>query len=141
MVPDADGALADLLRVRPDCARQWQRSRKLRDDPRIVPFGRILRETSLDELPQIWNVIRGEMSLVGPRPVTRIELRYYEESVQDYLATRPGLTGLWQITGRQNACFAQRVQLDTEYCQSVSFIGDLTILARTAPVLLWPTGR
>ncbi len=141
MVADADSALATVLQARPDKALEWSRSRKLENDPRIFPFGRFLRWTSLDELPQIWNVITGDMSLVGPRPVTRVELRYYGDALQDYYRVRPGITGLWQVKARQNACYVQRVALDRRYSNTVSLGRDLGILAQTVPLLFRPTGR
>jgi len=141
MVPGADKALALLRQA--DHARdaEWKRFRKLSDDPRILPLGRFLRLTSLDELPQIWNVIRGEMSLVGPRPVTREELPLYGDTLPDYLQQRPGMTGLWQVTARRTGCFKQRIALDQRYARNVSLRQDLWILAKTLPVLLRPTGR
>lgn len=141
MVADADGALNRLFHLRPEAKVEWSKSRKLENDPRIMPLGHLLRRSSLDELPQIWNVIKGDMSLVGPRPVTRVELRRYGSDLHHYLATRPGVTGLWQITDRQSGCYVRRVVLDKHYVQTITFAGDLGILLRTLPALFRLTGR
>ena len=141
MIPDADKALRLLCKSDHVRHTEWQRFRKLSDDPRILPLGRFLRLTSLDELPQIWNVVRGEMSLVGPRPVTPEELPLYGDILPDYLRQRPGMTGLWQVTARRTGCFEQRVALDQQYANGISLRQDLWILARTLPVLLQPSGR
>lgn len=141
MVPDAESRLKDLLERDPDARRQWQADHKLDNDPRITRFGSFMRRSSLDELPQLLNVLRGEMSLVGPRPVTRAELQRYGEDGASYLALRPGLTGKWQVSGRNDISYAGRVALDAAYARDFSLPGDLTILMQTVGVVLGATGK
>jgi lipopolysaccharide/colanic/teichoic acid biosynthesis glycosyltransferase len=141
MVPDAEARLATLLRADPEAAAEWARVQKLGKDPRVTPIGAFLRQTSLDELPQLWNVLRGEMSLVGPRPVTRAEIDRYGEAASDYLAVRPGITGLWQVQGRSSTSYEERVRMDRLYVRTVSFRRDLEILLATLPEVLARTGR
>ena len=140
MVPDADRVLRDLLERHPECRAEWLRDHKLRDDPRVTAVGRFLRRTSLDELPQLWNVIRGEMSLVGPRPVVREELLRYGRCAGMYLAARPGVTGLWQVNGRNNTDYRRRVVLDVYYVRRQSLFLDLYILFKTIYVVLGGRG-
>ncbi|HBM40523.1 MAG TPA: exopolysaccharide biosynthesis protein [Sulfitobacter sp.] len=140
MVPDAQAALPAILLARPDRALEWALYQKLTKDPRVIPGGHFLRRTGLDELPQIWNVLRGDMSLVGPRPVTRAELDSYGDARHAYQRVRPGVTGLWQVSGRGILLFAERASLDERYARQPSFMGDLKIIARTLPVVLRPTG-
>ncbi len=136
MVPDADRVLRELLERHPELKAEWLRDHKLRDDPRITAAGRFLRRTSLDELPQLWNVIRGEMSLVGPRPIVHEELLRYGRCASKYLSARPGITGLWQVTGRSNTDYRRRVVLDVYYIRRQSLLLDLYILAKTTRVVL-----
>jgi Undecaprenyl-phosphate galactose phosphotransferase WbaP len=140
MVPNADQALRDLLEEHPELKLEWVRDHKLRNDPRVTAIGRFLRRTSLDELPQLWNVIRGEMSLVGPRPIVREELLRYGRNVRDYLAAKPGITGLWQVMGRNDTDYRRRVVLDTYYVRNHNLILDLYILVKTTLVVLGRTG-
>ena len=140
MVVDAEQQLEQLLQRRPELRRQWQNERKLRHDPRISRIGRWLRRTSLDELPQLINVVRGEMSLVGPRPVVRAELRRYGDDVGYYLMVRPGMTGLWQVSGRNDVDYDTRVYLDTWYVKNWSLWHDLVILFKTVRVVLQRDG-
>ena len=140
MVPDADHALRDLLERNPELQAEWVRDHKLRHDPRVTRLGRFLRRTSLDELPQLVNVLRGEMSLVGPRPVVREELLRYGKNVGTYLAARPGITGLWQVTGRNDTDYRRRVVLDTYYVRNQNLFLDLYILAKTTGVVLGGNG-
>jgi Undecaprenyl-phosphate galactose phosphotransferase WbaP len=140
MVPSADQALRDLLERNPELRAEWVRDHKLRNDPRITHLGRFLRRTSLDELPQLWNVIRGEMSLVGPRPVVREELLRYGRNVGTYLAAKPGITGLWQVTGRNDTDYRRRVVLDTYYVRNQNLLLDLYILLKTTGVVLGGSG-
>jgi exopolysaccharide production protein ExoY len=140
MVPNADQALRHLLEAHPELKLEWVRDHKLRNDPRVTPIGRFLRRTSLDELPQLWNVIRGEMSLVGPRPIVREELLRYGRNVRDYLAAKPGITGLWQVMGRNDADYRRRVVLDTYYVRNQNIALDLFILLRTTLVVLGRNG-
>jgi exopolysaccharide production protein ExoY len=140
MVPNADQVLRDLLERDPDLRVEWIRDHKLRNDPRVTPLGRFLRRTSLDELPQLLNVLRGEMSLVGPRPVVREELLRYGRNVTTYLAAKPGITGLWQVTGRNNTDYRRRVVLDTYYVRNQNLMLDLFILLKTTGVVLGGKG-
>ncbi|WP_323764788.1 sugar transferase [Marinovum sp.] len=141
MAPDADAQLAQALADDPLAAREWARGFKLRRDPRVTRLGRHLRRLSLDELPQIWNVLRGEMSLVGPRPITAGELAYYADDRLSYLAQKPGVTGLWQVEGRLDGCYRKRVALDRRYRTEQSLPLDLWLIWRTAGLVLAPTGR
>jgi len=120
--------------------RSMARDSKLRHDPRISPVGNILRRTSLDELPQLWNVLRGDMSLVGPRPVPHYEMERYGAAAPVYLSVRPGLTGLWQVSGRNSISYDNRVKLDQQYVHGLSFWNDLKILAMTVPAVLSRSG-
>jgi len=140
MVPNADQVLRELLERDPALKAEWVRDHKLRHDPRITRIGQFLRRTSLDELPQIWNVVRGEMSLVGPRPVVREELLRYGRNVGAYLAAKPGITGLWQVTGRNNTDYRRRVVLDTYYVRNQNLWLDLFILFKTTGVVLGGKG-
>lgn len=140
MVPNADEALADLLRCRPDLQAEWARDQKLRNDPRVTRFGAFLRRTSLDELPQLWNVLKGDMSLVGPRPIVRQEIAKYRSAIRHYFAMRPGLTGLWQVSGRNNVTYRRRVAMDRIYATRASFRLDLWILLQTVGVVLFQRG-
>lgn len=135
MPVNAEALLQQHLRVNPDAADEWARDRKLRKDPRVSLIGRILRKTSLDELPQLFNVLRGQMSLVGPRPVVREELRLYGARSASYLAARPGITGLWQTSGRNATTYEKRTELDERYVYSWTFLGDIALLLKTVPEL------
>jgi exopolysaccharide production protein ExoY len=140
MVPNADQVLRDLLESNPELQAEWVRDHKLRHDPRVTRLGRFLRRTSLDELPQLLNVLKGDMSLVGPRPVVREELLRYGRNVGIYLAAKPGITGLWQVTGRNNTDYRRRVALDTYYVRNQNLFLDLYILAKTTGVVLGGDG-
>jgi lipopolysaccharide/colanic/teichoic acid biosynthesis glycosyltransferase len=136
MVVNADKVLADLLENDPAAREMWTREFKLLDDPRVNWLGKVLRASSVDELPQLWNVIRGEMSLVGPRPVTVAELEKYGVLVTEYLSCRPGITGLWQVSGRSKLTYDERVALDAHYVRSWTFMADLVIIFRTVSVVI-----
>ena len=138
MMMNGDARLAEHLAANPDAAAQWSARRKLEHDPRITRIGAFLRKTSLDELPQLLNVLRGEMSLVGPRPVVADELRthYGRAGAAAYLAVTPGITGLWQVSGRSGTSYAERVALDMRYAERLSLTRDLHILLRTIPAVL-----
>jgi exopolysaccharide production protein ExoY len=140
MVPNADQVLRDLLERDPAIKAEWLRDHKLRCDPRVTRLGRFLRRTSLDELPQLWNVVRGEMSLVGPRPVVREELLRYGRNVRTYLSAKPGITGLWQVKGRNDTDYRRRVVLDTYYVRNQNLLLDLYILLKTTRVVLGGSG-
>jgi exopolysaccharide production protein ExoY len=133
---DADRLLARLLAEDPAAALEWQRDRKLTHDPRITAVGAFLRRTSLDELPQLLNVVRGDMHLVGPRPVTVAELSKYGDSRWHYVSVKPGMTGLWQVSGRNDTTYEERVALDRRYVESRSLVADVAILLRTVKVVL-----
>lgn len=141
MVPDAQERLEAHLAADPDAAAEWAAERKLTNDPRITRAGRALRRTSLDELPQLLNVLRGDMSFVGPRPVPEAELELYGHNRAAYEALRPGVTGLWQVSGRNDVAYAERVRMDVEYLRDHGFLKDLGIILRTAGVVLRPTGK
>lgn len=136
MIPDADRVLHELLATDDQLKAEWRQSHKLRDDPRVTPIGRFLRRTSLDELPQLWNVLRGEMSLVGPRPITREELLRYGRSSAAYLSAKPGITGLWQISGRNDTDYGRRIALDVYYVRNRNLLLDLYILTKTVRVVV-----
>jgi lipopolysaccharide/colanic/teichoic acid biosynthesis glycosyltransferase len=140
MVPDAEALLTALLAGDPQARAEWARTFKLRDDVRVTAIGRFLRRSSLDELPQLFNVIRGEMSLVGPRPVVASELVRYGADAAYYLASRPGMTGLWQVSGRNDVGYATRVSLDVTYVRTRSMWCDLVILLRTVRVVVRGAG-
>jgi len=132
MVPNAAEVLKDLLDRDPVARSEWERDYKLKNDPRITILGQFLRRTSLDELLQLWNVIKGEMSLVGPRPVVLEELERYGDGKRYYLEVRPGITGLWQISGRNDLDYEERVSLDTWYVRNWTLWYDIFILFKTA---------
>ncbi|MFM7689231.1 MAG: sugar transferase [Alphaproteobacteria bacterium] len=137
MVIDSQARLEALLANDPAARAEWEATRKLKNDPRITRIGRFLRSTSLDELPQLINVLRGEMSLVGPRPVQDAEIdRYYGASSAHYMAVRPGITGLWQVSGRSETSYESRVALDVSYVSRPSMLADLSILLRTPVAVL-----
>ncbi len=136
MCVDAEPQLNEYLLKCPAAATEWQMSQKLKYDPRLTRIGAVLRRSSLDELPQLVNVLRGEMSLVGPRPVVAEELARYQDYMQFYLSARPGMTGAWQISGRSDVSYAERVAMDVNYCRYWSLVTDLAILFRTLPALI-----
>lgn len=127
--------LADLLANSAEARAEWEADHKLRNDPRITAFGRFLRKSSLDELPQLFNVLKGEMSLVGPRPIVAAEVERYGMGIVEYRACKPGITGLWQVSGRNDIDYAARVELDRQYARSWSLAKDLLILFRTLGVV------
>lgn len=132
---DAENLLQDLLDSDPELKKEYEETEKLKVDPRITPFGAFIRRTSLDELPQLWNVFKGEMSLVGPRPVKEAELKRYGSSAKYYLDTPPGITGLWQVSGRNDVEYSTRVNLDAWYVRNWSLWYDITILMKTIRVV------
>ncbi|WP_269533735.1 sugar transferase [Chitinimonas sp. BJYL2] len=140
MLPDAEQRLAALLAESADARQEWARDFKLRKDPRVTPLGEFLRKTSIDELPQLWNVLIGDMSLVGPRPIVAEELARYGPHAPSYLSVRPGITGLWQVSGRNDTSYEHRVSLDVHYVQNWSLGMDCRILVRTIGVVLGRTG-
>jgi lipopolysaccharide/colanic/teichoic acid biosynthesis glycosyltransferase len=140
MQVNADELLRKALAEDGALREEWLRHRKLRRDPRITRVGRFLRKMSLDELPQLWNVLRGEMSLVGPRPIVQEEVAAYGQNFSLYCRVTPGLTGLWQVSGRNAVSLHDRVRLDSYYVRNWSPWLDLHILARTAKVVLTGQG-
>ncbi len=123
--------LEDYLADHPEARAEWRHSHKLKCDPRVTRVGEFLRRTSLDELPQLWNVLTGSMSLVGPRPIVAAEVEKYGDCFAEYCMVKPGLTGLWQVSGRSKLSYPERVQLDRRYARSWSLLGDLKIILRT----------
>jgi exopolysaccharide production protein ExoY len=140
MVADAGNRLRTLLREDPQARREWFEHFKLENDPRVTRLGWFLRKTSLDELPQIWNVLRGEMSWVGPRPIIPDEMDKYGTRLPAYLACRPGITGLWQVNGRSDTTYAERIAFDVQYAERRSILLDLKILLLTIPRILTAKG-
>lgn len=138
MVCDADERMEDYLAAHPEARLEWDTTQKLKDDPRITPIGKVLRQTSLDELPQLWNVLVGEMSLVGPRPIMLSQQVIYPGVA--YYLTRPGCTGFWQTAGRNRTTFEARAEYDTAYEEALSLPTDLKILFNTIGVMLKGTG-
>lgn len=140
MVTDAETHLASLLASDPELAHEWRLNRKLRCDPRITAIGAFLRKTSLDELPQIYNILRGEMSVVGPRPILASEAGMYARWIDYYLAVKPGLTGLWQVSGRNNVSYRRRVAMDRAFAVRFSIKLYLFIILATIPAVLLRRG-
>ena len=140
MYVDADERLGRMVAENPAVAAEWESSFKLRDDPRVTPLGRFLRRTSLDELPQLFNVFCGEMALIGPRPIVDDEVKYYGASYETFASVRPGITGLWQVSGRSDTGYERRVALDTYYVLNWSPWMDVWILLRTALAVLLMRG-
>ena len=140
MFQDSNLVLEEYLEANPDAMEEWQRDHKLRFDPRITRIGRFLRKTSLDELPQLWNVIWGDMSLVGPRPIVDAEIAKYGPHYGFYTMVKPGITGLWQVSGRNNTTYDERVQLDAYYVRNWSPWMDVVLLFKTIRIVLFAKG-
>jgi exopolysaccharide production protein ExoY len=140
MATDSHERLSRLLDTDSEAAAEWRANRKLRNDPRVTFIGEILRKSSLDELPQLFNVLKGHMSIVGPRPVTEEKLERYDSSVSAYLACRPGITGLWQVSGRSKTTYSKRIACDAYYAHNWSLALDIKILIVTIPSLLVADG-
>ncbi|MCJ2056403.1 sugar transferase [Methylobacterium sp. J-048] len=140
MVPDGDAILAGHLAAYPQARAEWEATHKLTRDPRVTTLGQVLRKTSLDELPQLWNVMRGEMSLVGPRPIVQSEVTRYGAAFATCFSVPPGLTGLWQVSGRSDTTYAERVALDLDYAGRWSLRRDIAIMLRTVPAVLRQRG-
>lgn len=141
MCVNAEERLREHLARHPEAAAEWERDHKLTNDPRITRLGAFLRKTSLDELPQIWNVIRGDMSFVGPRPVVRMEMHKYGSFKAVYKSLTPGITGLWQVSGRNDVSYDERVELDVTYANRLSFLTDLRVIIMTGLAVVVGTGR
>jgi len=140
MVINSKEVLEELLANDPEARREWDITFKLKNDPRITSIGHFLRKTSLDELPQLFNVLKGEMSLVGPRPIITAELGRYDDEVEYYLLSKPGMTGLWQVSGRSEVDYSTRVYLDAWYVKNWSMWNDIAILFKTVGVVLKKEG-
>ena len=140
MLVDSEARLRKLLAESPEARAEWERDHKLRNDPRITALGSFLRRSSLDELPQLFNVLAGEMSLVGPRPIVTAEVARYGRRFGHYCSVRPGITGLWQVSGRNDVSYRRRVAIDTCYAQNQSIALDLRILLATIPSVLLRKG-
>ena len=140
MAENGDALLKRHLEQNPEALEEWRATRKLQDDPRVTVVGTVLRKLSLDELPQLINILKGEMSIVGPRPVVEDELELYEASAVYYLRSRPGRTGLWQVSGRNDVSYAARIAFDTHYVRNWSLASDLVIVARTIPAVCLSRG-
>jgi exopolysaccharide production protein ExoY len=140
MVPHSDEALSKFLAKDTQAAAEWLQKAKLKHDPRVTRLGQILRESSLDELPHLFNVIKGDMSLVGPRPILPSEIARYGWRIEKYAAARPGMTGLWQVSGRSQLSYRRRVAIDSNYVERYSFGRDVVILLRTAPAVILRNG-
>lgn len=137
MRKDADRRLKALLESNPELRNEWETRRKLKNDPRITPIGAFLRKTSMDELPQFWNILKGDLSLVGPRPVVRAELdKHYRHKAAKILSVRPGLTGIWQVSGRSDTSYQTRVKLDEKYVDTQSMLLDVKLVLQTIPAIL-----
>ncbi len=141
MYKDADDLLPNLLDKYPLMRKEFEKDFKLRKDPRITKLGRFLRRSSLDELPQFFNVLKGEMSVVGPRPIVNNEINKYSVFMEEVISVRPGLTGLWQVSGRNNLSYKKRVELDLVYARNRNFLLDLEIIILTLGVLIFPMDR
>jgi lipopolysaccharide/colanic/teichoic acid biosynthesis glycosyltransferase len=140
MAPDADRVLRDLLDRDPNSRIEWEAGFKLRQDPRVTAIGRVLRKLSLDELPQLINVLMGDMSLVGPRPLLPAERAVYGETFNLYCQCLPGITGLWQVSGRNNLDYLRRIELNTWYAKNATLWIDIVILCRTLSVVIRRVG-
>lgn len=140
MVPKAEAILDDHLSRDPAARAEWAATHKLKSDPRVTPMGQFMRKSSVDELPQFFNVLMGDMSVVGPRPVVPEELQKYGDAAGDYLSVKPGITGLWQVSGRSDTSYDERVTLDRDYVRTQSLAGDVAIMVRTVGVLVTRRG-
>jgi len=140
MAVDAERRLADLLEGDPDARAEWERDHKLRNDPRVTRLGAFLRRSSLDELPQLFNVLRGEMGIVGPRPIVDAEVAKYGRRFRHYCAVKPGITGLWQVSGRNDTSYRTRVALDCVYARERNLLLDGYIILSTVPAVLTRRG-
>lgn len=141
MVPNAEQRLKNYLADNPKAEKEWAENFKLTHDPRITRLGSFLRCSSMDELPQMWNIIKGDMSIVGPRPVTQEELSMYGPSLHYYYSIRPGLTGPWQVSGRNDTSYSDRVDLDENYAKTFTIWMDLSIIKSTVKAVVYRTGR
>lgn len=142
MHANADKLLVDIFHTNPALKQEWEKTFKLKQDPRVTTIGSFLRKTSLDELPQFWNVLKGDLSVVGPRPVVQEELlKHYQSKTAKILSIRPGLTGIWQVSGRSDiTCYKKRIELDEFYVDNRSLLLDLKLIAKTIPAMIFSKG-
>jgi len=141
MYQDADAKLSTILKSSPHLAKEWKENHKLKNDPRVTPVGHFLRKTSLDELPQFFNALKGDLSIVGPRPVVQEEIEtHFKEKAAKILSIRPGITGKWQVTGRSNISYSKRIRLEEEYIDKHSFSLDLKLIFKTVPKMIFSKG-
>lgn len=141
MYQDAELRLSKIFESDPQLQHEWKVTRKLKKDPRITPLGNFLRKTSLDELPQFWNVLKGDLSVVGPRPVVHDEvIKFLGSKASKILSIRPGVTGIWQVSGRNDVDYSKRILLDEKYVDSHSMLLDLKLIAKTIPSMIFPKG-
>ena len=141
MYPEAKDILQNLLNKDEKIKKEFEETHKIKNDPRITTIGKLLRKTSLDELPQFFNVLRNEMSIVGPRPIVKAEKKKYGKNLNKVLSIKPGITGLWQVSGRNNLTYKKRVMLDINYVKNYNLLMDIRILIRTFGVILFPLDR
>lgn len=137
---NGDVVLAEYLARSPEAAAEWREKRKLATDPRVTAVGQFLRKTSLDEFPQLWNVLKGEMSLIGPRPIVDDEIQHYGKHFASYLACRPGVSGMWQVSGRSDCTYPERVALDARYVSNWTWLLDIGIMLKTVPAVFLQRG-
>ena len=141
MYPESSDILENLLEKNDDIKREFEKNHKIKNDPRITPIGKILRKTSLDELPQFINVLRSEMSIVGPRPIVKEEINKYGDAFKKVSSIKPGITGLWQVSGRNNLTYRKRILLDLIYVENHNLLMDIRIIIRTIGVIIFPHDR
>ncbi len=141
MHPEADFMLREILNTNLDIKKEFESNQKILNDPRITPLGKYLRYSSLDEIPQILNILKGEMSFIGPRPIIKEEITRYQNSFEKAFSVLPGMSGLWQVSGRNKLSYKRRIQLDLIYAKNINFILDLNIFFRTIGVILLPFDR
>lgn len=141
MYQNADSILDEILATNPEKREEWNNTHKLKNDPRVTPIGHFLRKSSLDELPQFWNVLKGDLSVVGPRPVVKEEInRHFGHKAEKIFSIRPGITGLWQISGRSDTSYSKRIALDEYYVENRTLLKDLKIIALTIPSIISKKG-
>jgi lipopolysaccharide/colanic/teichoic acid biosynthesis glycosyltransferase len=140
MVMNGQHLLEEYFETNPEAREEWRATQKLKNDPRVTPIGNFLRRTSLDELPQLWNVFIGDMSLVGPRPIVAAEVEKYGPYFADYCLVKPGVTGLWQISGRSETTYQERIELDRQYAHTWTLSGDIRILFKTLSTVIKQRG-
>ena len=141
MYPQSKNLLKEIFITNPNFKNEFEKTRKLINDPRITPIGKFLRFSSLDELPQIINVLMGDMSFIGPRPIVKSEIEKYGNDFEQVFSVSPGISGLWQVSGRNNLSYERRVELDMFYSKNINFILDMKIFIKTFIVILFPFGR